>query len=49
MGVLECNIQEKTNLLWFMQELEGVSDVDTLKKLRTEIMVLKDHEDLVWR
>jgi hypothetical protein len=29
--------------------VEGVPDIEALKKLRIELMILKDHEDLVWR
>jgi hypothetical protein len=48
-AVLERDIQEKSNQLQYMQEVEGVPDIDALKKLRIEHMVLKDQEDLVWR
>jgi hypothetical protein len=48
-GVLERDIQEKSKQLQSLQEVEGVPDIGALKKLRTELMILKDQEDLVWR
>jgi hypothetical protein len=47
-GVLERDIQEKSKKLQSLQEVEGVLDIEALKKLRTELMILKDQEDLVW-
>jgi hypothetical protein len=46
---MERTINEKTKLLQEIQGQEGVLDAVVMKKLKNEITVLKDQEDLIWR